>query len=70
MSLELENLLHDGENVADIAGSEFSIDVLMTTLLEKVSLLNIALQASAVILSIFFMTHFIAKLKKLPTVIE
>lgn len=60
MSLELENLLHDGENVADIAGSEFSIDVLMTTLLEKVSLLNIALQASAVILSIFF-GYFLAK---------
>ena len=60
MSLELENLLHDGENVADIADSEFSLDVLMTTLLEKVSLLNIALQAAAVILSIFF-GYFLAK---------
>lgn len=60
MSLEIDTLLTNGGNVADLAGDEFSLDVLMTNVLEKLSLVNLALQVTAVVLSICF-GYFLAK---------
>ena len=67
MAFEIDTLLTNGGTVADMAGNEFSLDVLMTNVLEKLSLVNLALQLTAVIFSIA-LGYFFAK--RLQTVIR
>lgn len=60
MSVEFQSLLSNGGDIAGLAGNEFSLEVLITTLLDKLSLVNIALQAAAVIVSVL-LGYFLAK---------